>query len=356
MFLILSIGTHYFIYEKLKQADVNKFVRYIFVCWGAFCILSGLICGFDIMHAEYDIFSMRTDEIFRAVSLTWAIITLYGFFSFFLVDFLPHSKIFSKRKVFIAVFMTISITLYSMGEAYFVRERHIEIKTNKISADKIRIAYITDSHIGGLSTHWHFERAMKIVNDSSPDIFLSLGDTIDGDMNYRQREKDLLKAAAQKAPLGAFAVNGNHEHYLILDEDVENIIRECGFNLLINERLELKDTNITLIGFDDTKNGWLKIFLKPEDKDRFVLVLKHRPGLPFDSENNFDLQLSGHTHGGQFWPLGFFRSLAAGVPQGLSKQRGGIVYVSNGSGFNGAMMRLFAPPEVTVIDLIRDDV
>ena len=353
MFSILSIGTQYFIYKKLKQADINKFVRYIFICWAIFWISAGFIFGYDLMYVEYDIFPMRINEIMRAISLTWTIITIYGFFAFFLVDFLTHFKNFTKRKVLIAASITILITLYSMGEAYFVRERHITIKTDKINADKIRIAYITDSHIGGLATHWHFERVMKIVNDSSPDIFLSLGDTIDGDMNYRQREKDLLKAAAQKAPLGAFAVNGNHEHNLILDEDVENIIRECGFNLLINERLELKDTNITLIGFDDTINGWLKIFLKPEDKDRFVLVLKHRPGLPFDAGNNFDLQISGHTHGGQFWPLGFFKSLAAGVPQGLSEQKGGFVYVSNGTGFNGAMMRLFVPPEVTIIDLVR---
>ena len=354
MFLVLSFATQYFIYKKLKQAGVNKFFRYVFVLWAAFLILAGAVCGFDFMYVEYDIFSMRTNEIMRAISLTWSIITIIGFFSFFLVDLVTRFKNFTKKKVFIAVFLTILITLYGMGEAFFVRAKYITIKTDKINADKIRIAYITDSHIGGLATHWHFERAMKIVNDANPDIFLSLGDTIDGDMNYRQREKDLLKAAAQKAPLGAFAVNGNHEHYLILDEDVENIIRECGFNLLINERLELKDTNITLIGFDDTINGWLKIFLKPEDKNRFVLVLKHRPGLPFDADNNFDLQVSGHTHGGQFWPLGFFKSLAAGVPQGLSKQKGGFVYVSNGSGFNGAMMRIFVPPEVTIIDLVKE--
>ncbi|MBR1487208.1 MAG: metallophosphoesterase, partial [Synergistaceae bacterium] len=161
------------------------------------------------------------------------------------------------------------------------------------------------------------------------------------------------KSSAQNAKLGAYAVNGNHEHYLILDEDVENIIRDCGFRLLINERLEIPSTNITLIGLDDTKRGWLKIFLKPEDENKFVLVLKHRPGLPFDAENNFDLQISGHTHGGQFWPLGFFKSLVLGSPQGLSQRAGGFLYISNGTGFNGAMMRIFTPPEVTVIDLIR---
>ena len=316
--------------------------------------MAGLVCGYDFMHVEYDWFSMHVNEIIRAFSLTWTIITLIGFFAFFMTDAVTKFSGFTKRKLCFAVLITILITLYSMSEAYFVREKHVIIKTNKITVPKIRIAYITDSHIGGLATHWHFERAMKIVKDSSPDVFISLGDTIDGDMNYREIEKNLLKSAALEAPMGAYAVNGNHEHYLFLDEDVENIIRDCGFNLLINERAEIKNTNITLIGLDDTRHGWLKIFLKPEDKDKFVLVLKHRPGLPFDAENNFDLQISGHTHGGQFWPLGFFKSIAAGAPQGLSKKDGGFLYISNGTGFNGAMMRIFTPPEVTVIDIVKE--
>jgi len=355
MYSILAFGTQYFIYKKLKQAGINKFFRCIFISWAAFWILAGFICSYDFIHVEYDLFSLHTNEIFRALSLTWTVITLIGFFAFFMIDVLTKFKGFTKKKLFFAISITFLITLYAMAEAYFVREKYVIIKTDKISVPKIRITYITDSHIGGLATHWHFERVMKIVNASKPDIFISLGDTIDGDMNYRQREKDLLKSAAKNAKLGAYAVNGNHEHYLILDEDVENIIRDCGFNLLINERLEIKDTNITLIGLDDTKHGRLKIFLKPEDKNKFVLVLKHRPGLPFDAENNFDLQISGHTHGGQFWPLGFFKSIAAGAPQGLSQKTGGFLYISNGSGFNGAMMRIFTPPEVTVIDLVKEN-
>ena len=355
MFEVLALGTQYFIYKKIKATGINKLARYIFIIWAAFWIAAGFICSYDFIHVEYDWLSLHTNEFFRAISLTWTIITLIAFFAFFFVDALTKFTGFTKRKLFFAILITIVVTLYSMAEAYFVQEKHVIIKTNKIRVPKIRIVYITDSHIGGLATHWHFERVMKIVNEAEPDIFISLGDTIDGDMNYRDREKDLLHTATSNAPLGAYAVNGNHEHYLILDEDVENIIRDCGFNLLINERLELKDTNITLIGLDDTKNGWLKIFLKPEDKNRFVLVLKHRPGLPFDAKDNFDLQLSGHTHGGQFWPLGFFKSLAAGAPQGLSCKNGGLLYISNGTGFNGVMMRIFTPPEVAIIDLIKED-
>ena len=337
MYEILALGTQYYIYKKLKEAGINKFIQYIFVLWGLTWVILGFIASYDFVHPEYDIFSIHTAEILRAFALTWIIITIYGFFSFLVTFALLRRHIF-------AIILTIIITIYSMAEAYFVKAKNIEIKTNEIT-ENLRIAFITDVHIGGLYTHWHFDRVMKIVNDSKPDILMLGGDIIDGDMKYREHELKLLTEAAKKARYGAFAVNGNHEHYLILDEDVEGIIRDCGYNLLINERVETG--GITIIGLDDMINGWLKPFIKPEDKNRFVLILKHRPGLPFDAdEKNFDLQLSGHTHGGQFWPLGYFKNMT--VPKDSR------VLVSNGAGFNGAMMRLFTPPDVMIIDIVKE--
>ena len=330
MFIFLSLGTQYYIYTRLRAAGVNKFVLRSFITWAIFWSVAGFVAGFDLSHAEYDIMPLHTAEILNALFMTWAIITLLGFFAFFAVNFLPI-----RHKIFCSLMLTILAILYGMWEAYFVTPRYFTIKTNKLpeTINKIRLAYITDSHIGGLSTHWHFERTMKLIR-------------------YRERELELLTAAAKNSRYGAFAVNGNHEHYWILDEDVEGIIRRCGFNLLINERVET--AGIVIIGLDDTVNGWLKPFLESGDENKFVLVLKHRPGLPFDAKGKFDLQLSGHTHGGQFWPMGYFKNFASKSTQGLSQKAGGYVYVSNGSGFNGAMLRLFVPPEITVIDIVRE--
>ena len=122
--------------------------------------------------------------------------------------------------------------------------------------------------------------------------------------------------------------------------------------MLINERAEC--AGLTIISLDDDICGWLKPYLLPEDAEKFVLVLKHRPGLPFDAEGKFDLQISGHTHNGQYWPLGYLKDLEANSTQGLTQKAGGYVYVSNGAGFNGPPMRFLTFPEVTVIDLVRE--
>ena len=355
MYEVLASGALLFIFRKLAEAGVpKKLLKFLFLAFVLWLALA-FTAGFDFMYAEYDIFPLHFNEIIRAINITSAIIILYWFGMTFLVDLFTRFKGFTKKKALCAFVLTLCITGYSMWEAYYVQPRYVTIPTRKLpeGTDKLRVVFLVDVHIGGLATFSHIERVMNIVDEAKPDILLLGGDVIDGDMSYRPREMAMLKNAAKNARYGAFAVNGNHEHYLILDEDVEGIIRECGYDLLIDERREV--AGITLIGMEDIKYGWLKIFEKPEDKDRFILVLKHRPGLPVDAEGRFDLMLAGHTHGGQFWPLGYFKSMALNSTQGLTKKAGGYVYVSNGSGFNQAMMRLFVPPEVTVIDIVRED-
>ncbi len=355
MYEILAFGTQFFIWKRLKEAGIPEGARNIFVAWAVFWVLAGYLAGFDYGRAEYDILPGRLTEILRACSLTWTIITVLTFGAFLLVWFFSGFKDFTRGMALFAVTLSVILTGYSMFEAYYVTPRYVEIHTSKLpeGTPRLRIAAVSDAHIGGLATHWHFARVKRLVDEAHPDIIALLGDTLDGLTRYRERELAMLSDMAKNARLGAFAVNGNHEYYWLLDDDVEQVIRDCGYNLLINERAEC--AGLTIISLDDNPRGCLKPFLLPEDSERFVLVLKHRPGLPFDAQGRFDLQLSGHTHGGQFWPLGYFKNMAANSTQGLSQKAGGYVYVSNGSGFNGAMMRLFVPPEVTVIDLVRED-
>lgn len=354
MYEALALGAALFICRKLKESGVPDFLLKIFAVLMCVCLTAGFLASLDFVYAEYDFMPYHTAELIRAVSLNIVIITLFAFLSFLAVSLLTMFRPFTKSKAVIAFLLTVCAVCYSMFEAYNVQARYVTVPTKKLpqGVDKLRVVFMTDIHIGGVYTVRHFERVMKIVDDAKPDLLLLGGDTFDGDLSYRKKELEMLKAAAEKSRYGAFAVNGNHEHYIILDVDVERITRECGYDLLINERRET--AGITLLGLEDIKYGWITPYLEPKDKERFVLVLKHRPGIPNDAEGNFDLQLSGHTHGGQFWPLGYFKNMALNSTRGLSRKAGGYVYVSNGVGFNMAMMRLFVPPEVSIIDIVRE--
>lgn len=354
-YISLAAGTQIIIYNRLKEAGVSPLIRKLFALWAVFWSVAGYVSGFDYNRVEYDIFPGRLTEILRACSLTWTIMVLLSFGVFMLICALGRFRPFTRKQLYLSLGLSVIVVALCMFQAYYVIPRHVEIRSRKLpeGMDRLRVVFVSDVHIGGLSTHWHLERVVNLIEEAQPDILALTGDTIDGLMSYRERELEMLSRAAKSAMLGAFAVNGNHEYYWLLDEDVEQIIRDCGYNLLINERAEC--AGITIISLDDDIRGWLKPYLKPEDSDRFVLVMKHRPGLPFDAQDNFDLQICGHTHGGQFWPLGYFKSMSAKSTQGLSQKAGGYVYVSNGSGFNGAMLRFFVPAEVTVIDIVRED-
>jgi predicted MPP superfamily phosphohydrolase len=198
---------------------------------------------------------------------------------------------------------------------------------------------------------------MEIVRAAKPDFFLMGGDLVDGDMSGRDRESELLQSHGAK--YGAFAVTGNHEFYSGVDQAVD-FMRRSGFTVLRGERADV--AGVAIIGLDDPAvmgRGFYGSEVLPGGLDfsrppgALVLLLKHRPQVVEGTEGKFDLQLSGHTHGGQIWPFGYLVKWVNESEQGLSNAGGDAVYVSNGAGFWGPPLRLLAPPEVVVVDIVK---
>ena len=258
-----------------------------------------------------------------------------------------ESFVTPRRAALFSMTVVFCIVFYGYFEAQDVRGVHIVIQSHKIpeSAKRIRVVQISDVHIGGIYPVRHLERVMAIVRAAEPDIFVVTGDLVDGNMSHRSREAELL--ATNGAKYGAFAVAGNHEHYAWFDQS-RDFMEQSGLTLLYDQMTET--AGITIVGLDDVTMLWPFDLKVPQD--RFVLLLKHSPNVLKTSQGRFDLQLSGHTHGGQLWPLGLAQK-RKGFVQGLSKNGDSFVYVSNGTGYWAAPLRLFTPPEVTLIDLVH---
>ena len=259
-----------------------------------------------------------------------------------------ESFVTPRRAALFSLTVVFCIVLYGYYEAWNVREVHLVISSSKLpeSAKPLRVVQISDIHIGGVYPTRHLERVMAMVRATEPDIFVVTGDLVDGNMEYRSRESELI--AAHGAKFGAFAIVGNHEYYSGFDQAL-GFIEQSGLTLLYDEMMET--ASITVVGLDDLIEVWPFDLKVPQDN--FVLLLKHRPNVMKTSRGKFDLQLSGHTHGGQLWPLRLMSQRLRGYVQGLSKNADSLVYVSNGTGYWAAPLRLFTPPEVTVIDLVR---
>lgn len=265
----------------------------------------------------------------------------------------------SPQRLFVAqAVMTLVIYGYGLLEAADIRLEQIEIISPKISqkTGKIRIAQISDVHLGLIVRQERLSRIISKIKEADPDILVSTGDLLDGQLNHLTKEASLL--ALVKPPLGKFAITGNHEFYAGLHEALE-FTEAAGFTILRNKGVETGGINI--VGVDDPAGKYFDRYpAKPESdilsaqpKENFTILLKHRPEVDPESLRLFDLQLSGHTHKGQIFPFNlltwFFYPCKAGR---LNILDNGFLYPSRGTGTWGPPIRFLAPPEVTIIDLI----
>jgi hypothetical protein len=240
-------------------------------------------------------------------------------------------------------------------EAQAIRTRTITLSAERLPAASrpITLAVLSDLHLGTSTDGLRLNSALAIVRRVRPDAIICLGDLFDSAGGNIDGYADRL--AALEAPLGKFAILGNHEFYAGLTDSLA-FHRRAGFRVLRAEAVDLTE-GLRLAGVDDPAGhprGWSsradEQALLPSEKRAFTILLKHRPDVNDDLAGRFDLQLSGHTHGGQFFPFllitakqfRFYRGFHP-LPDGAS------VYVSCGSGTWGPPVRLLAPPEVTII-------
>ena len=256
---------------------------------------------------------------------------------------------------------------YALYEARSIRTEQVTVTTDKLPASvrSIRVVQISDVHVGLLFHESRLESVLRAVRAAQPDILVSTGDLVDGRLSREEASSHLAPMAAMIAAVpvkgGKYAVTGNHEFYAGLDQALE-FTRKAGFTLLRNQSVALPE-GITISGVDDSagRRGLPEVarpeaeILRRLSPGQFNLLLKHRPLVVDSGTGHFDLQLSGHVHKGQIFPFNLLVRMRFPIPCGTTTAaNGSIIHVSRGSGTWGPPMRLFAPPEVTVIDITSE--
>lgn len=220
-------------------------------------------------------------------------------------------------------------------------------------AHGFRIAVVSDIHLGPILGRGFTQRVVDTINGTQPDLIAVVGDLVDGSV------EDLGPAAAPLAQLrarhGAYFVTGNHEYFSGAEQWVDHV-RELGLRPLENARTELP--GFDLAGVDDVageSEGHGPDFAKAlgdRDRSRASVLLAHQPVVIHDAvKHGVDLQLSGHTHGGQLWPGNFIADLANPTLAGLERYGDTQLYVTRGAGAWGPPVRVGAPSDITVVEL-----
>jgi len=252
------------------------------------------------------------------------------------------------------------ITSYGYFEAQDIRTERIRITTDKLPAgiEKLTIVQVSDVHLGLIIRETRLGSVMKAVREAGPDIFVSTGDLVDGQIDSLNGLFDMFREI--KPRYGKFAIFGNHELYAGIGVSTE-FTKKAGFRILRGEGVTI-DGIINIAGVDDIAAGRSgnnsheqeKMALSGLPPHLFTILLKHRPIIDRSSAKIFDLQLSGHTHNGQIFPFTYLTRIAFPMYAGLHRLQGSsLLYVSRGTGTWGPPIRFLAPPEVTVIELVR---
>lgn len=261
-----------------------------------------------------------------------ALLTLYFFFASLIADFISiiykllvkdnNFNFWSKfhKKGFLAILIFAIIVIVSANGLNHIEATEYNITTDKIDNNTYSIVWISDTHYGTIQDKQVVKEAISKINDTKPDIVVLGGDIIEERTSYDDTKEIFKELGEINSTYGTFFVYGNHEHHpapsccedgknpLTTEEELNKTIKENGIQILDDDKITIND-DIVLVGRSDeqgnshTRN--LSEIANVTDFSKYLVVLDHKPiDCLENSKEGADLQISGHYHGGQTFPLG----------------------------------------------------
>ena len=370
--LVTSIysAAHYYLYTWVgRLAEPPKKVR-----WIAGAVFVFLVVSFPASR----ILSWRDFNSFTYVlmfvSSFWMGLVLYLFILALTSDILlilarilrlkshlpERARLRAKRFLFAAILLAaVLIAGYSLYEARDIGISKLEIPLAELprELDGLSIVQISDFHFGVLNTTAKLEKVVALANSLNADFVFITGDLVDESVAHMEDMAGPLRKLKGRA--GVYAVTGNHDYYAGVKR-ATGIMEEAGITVLRNE-LRILPGGLQLLGIDDP-TGIRRMGEKSEDFISLIarvdpsqpsILLYHQP-IQFErtAQAGIGLQLSGHTHGGQLYPIIHISKRIYPWTPGLHRLKESILFVSRGAGTWGPPMRFLAPPEIVHLKLL----
>ncbi|MFC6065959.1 metallophosphoesterase [Streptomyces ochraceiscleroticus] len=248
---------------------------------------------------------------------------------------------------------TVGYGTHSMLSGPKVKRLTVPLANLPRAAHGYRIAVVSDMHLGPVLGRGFAQHVVDTINRTQPDLIAVVGDLVDGNV------ADLGNAVEPLAQLrsrhGSYFVTGNHEYFVGAEQWVDKV-RDLGLHPLENTRTELPGFDLAgvndVTGADQGQGPDFAKALGDRDRSRASVLLAHQPIVIDDAvRHGVGLQLSGHTHGGQLWPVNYVAELANPTVEGLERYGDTQLYVSRGAGAWGPPVRVGAPSDITIVEL-----
>jgi len=319
-------------------------------------------------------------EIRRSDLLAWASLTLMGLFSSLFVLtvirdlaellLLPatllglhlpdHWRDLSADGVVVLALLVTLVGLYNARKPPRVKEVEIALKDLPPALQGFKIAQISDMHVGPTIKRPAMKHVVATINRLNVDVVAITGDLVDG--NVYELSRHVAPLAGLRSSHGTFFVTGNHEYYSGVHPWLK-YLPTLGVRVLLNEHVIIlhKHAPIVIAGvtdfsaasYDTSHRTDVALAITGAPRAAVKVLLAHQPRSAAAAESaGFDLQLSGHTHGGQFLPWNFFVRFQQPFTAGLHRVKDMLVYVSRGTGYWGPPKRFGSPSEITLLRLV----
>jgi hypothetical protein len=235
-----------------------------------------------------------------------------------------------------------------------VRTATIALPNLPAEAVGMRVAVVSDLHLGSVLRKDFCRSVVDLVNAQRPDLVCLVGDLSDG--SVAELGDDLRPLADLRAPDGVFAVTGNHEFYFDPDGWIA-FLPQLGLRLLTNQGEQVR--GMLLAGVHDIagrptgRGPDMDAALAGRQRAQPAIMMSHSPNLIDDAvDRSVDLMVSGHTHGGQFFPATLAIAATSRAVSGYYRFGSTQLFITNGTGFWGPIARLGAPPDITILTLV----
>ena len=364
IYSLINIYIYYKGYRSLPVLQEHKLL-YAFT----FFILAALFIAAKFLESRHS--SVITD-ILNIIGGFWLAFMLYGFLFFLISDIvssglkitgiLNGENIPLFRKWSFIVTLSLSAMLIAGGfiNAVIPVVTRYDVSINKPAGEikNLRIAAVSDIHLGSIIRKRSIKKLSGMLKELHPDLVLLLGDIVDGEIGPVLRGDLLQYFTCPKCTDGLFAITGNHEFIGGAGRTIP-YIESKGIRVLKDEVVTL-DGGIQLIGRIDRDSFRfyrkerlpLDSLMEKVDKTKPVILLDHQPfHLDETAEKGIDLQLSGHTHNGQMWPLNHITAMIYELSYGYLRKGNTHFIVSSGYGLWGPRVRSGSRSEVLLINI-----
>ncbi|MBM3294384.1 MAG: metallophosphoesterase [Candidatus Aminicenantes bacterium] len=369
--IVLSLygGINFYIFRRGWQATrgwgwVRVVLLAVFILLAFSFILGRFLAGRGVWESKVLVAAGSSYLALMAFLLVLvAFIDLLRLANAFL-GFFPRAVRESPQRAASFAFAAVLVLAVGLFVGGWVNARHIRLRAFDIGIDKpggqfksLSVILASDIHLGTTVGPRRLETIVAKINGLGPDLVLLAGDIVDEGVSEEAEEKMTALLRTIRAPLGAYAVTGNHEYYAGLEESLSYLRR--GGVVVLEDEAVLVEESFFLVGRKDrTENRFgrrrksLEELLTGLDRGRPVILMDHQPVNLAEAElQGVDLQVSGHTHNGQIIPMTWINKLFYELNWGYKRKGRSQFYVSSGAGTWGPAVRVGSVPEIVLLRL-----